>query len=161
MDMDIKRIGVVGAGQMGNGIAHVAAVAGYDVQLQDISDAALGKARSTIEANLGRMVRKERLTASDAEAALGRIDFGSDESRMADRDLLIEAATENVDLKFRIFQGLDRIARPGAILASNTSSISITAMAAQTEDHSTCLHMCMCTSMYICVMYDMLMHKCI
>lgn len=131
--MDIKRIGVVGAGQMGNGIAHVAAVAGYDVQLQDISDAALGKARSTIEANLGRMVRKERLTASDAEAALGRIDFGSDESRMADRDLLIEAATENVDLKFRIFQGLDRIARPGAILASNTSSISITAMAAQTE----------------------------
>ena len=130
--MDIKRIGVVGAGQMGNGIAHVAAVAGYDVQLQDISDGALDKARSTIEANLGRMVRKERLTASDAEAAIGRIDFGSDDSRMADRDLLIEAATENVDLKYRIFQGLDRIARPGAILASNTSSISITAMAAQT-----------------------------
>ena len=130
--MEIKRIGVVGAGQMGNGIAHVAAVAGYDVQLQDISEAALDKAKATIESNLGRMVRKERISAADAEAALARIDFGTDDTRMSDRDLLIEAATENVDLKYRIFQGLDRIARPEAILASNTSSISITAMAAQT-----------------------------
>ena len=117
---------------MGNGIAHVAAVAGYDVQLQDISEAALDKAKATIESNLGRMVRKERITTADAEAALARIDFGTDDARMSDRDLLIEAATENVDLKYRIFQGLDRIARPEAILASNTSSISITAMAAQT-----------------------------
>ena len=131
--MEIAGIGVVGAGQMGNGIAHVAAAAGYDVRLQDVSDAALDKAKATIEKNLGRMVKKERITEADAAATLGRIAFGSDVNAMGDRDLIIEAATENVNLKFKIFEGLAAVARPEAILASNTSSISITAIASKTD----------------------------
>ncbi len=131
--MELERVGVVGAGQMGNGIAHVAAVAGYDVRVQDISEAALDRARATIEKNLARMVRKERLTEDEARAALARIAWGTDLSAMGDRDLVVEAATENVELKFRIFEELSRVARPDAILASNTSSISITAIASHTD----------------------------
>ena len=131
--MDIARIGVVCAGQMGNGIAQVAAQAGYAVVLQDVSSAALDKGLATIDRNLGRMVEKGKLTASDAEGARGRIVKATDAAAMADADLIVEAATENVDLKFKIFEGLAKVARPGALLASNTSSISITAIAAHTD----------------------------
>jgi 3-hydroxybutyryl-CoA dehydrogenase len=131
--MDIARIGVVGAGQMGNGIAQVAAQAGYAVVLQDVSAAALDKGLQTIDRNLGRMVVKGKLAAADADAARGRIVKSTDTAAMADADLVIEAATENVDLKFKIFEGLSKVARPGALLASNTSSISITAIAAHTD----------------------------
>jgi 3-hydroxybutyryl-CoA dehydrogenase len=131
--MAIERIGVVGAGQMGNGIAHVAAQAGYTVTLQDISDAALDRARATIEKNLGRQVRKERISEADAQATLQRLQTATDVGALGESDLIIEAATENVDLKFRIFEGLSKIAGPGALLASNTSSISITAIAAHTD----------------------------
>ncbi len=131
--MGIARIGVVGAGQMGNGIAQVAAAAGYDVRLTDVSEAALDKAKATIEKNLGRMVAKQRITEADAEATVARIVFGSDTNAMADRELIIEAATENVALKYKIFEGLSKVAAPGTILASNTSSISITAIASHTD----------------------------
>jgi 3-hydroxybutyryl-CoA dehydrogenase len=130
---DVATIGVVGAGQMGNGIAHVSAAAGYQVLLTDISDAALDKARATIEKNLGRMVKKERITASEADATLGRIATSSDMACVGEAQLIIEAATERVDLKYKIFEQLSQAAAPGAILASNTSSISITAIAAHTD----------------------------
>jgi 3-hydroxybutyryl-CoA dehydrogenase len=130
---DVATIGVVGAGQMGNGIAHVSAAAGYQVLLTDISDAALDKARATIEKNLGRMVKKERITASEADATLGRIATSSDMACVGEAQLIIEAATERVDLKYKIFEQLSQTAAPGAILASNTSSISITAIAAHTD----------------------------
>ncbi len=131
--MEPTSIGVVGAGQMGNGIAHVAAVAGLDVVLQDIATAPLDRARAIIEKNLARQVKKERIAPAEAEAALGRLTFTTDLGALGDRDLLIEAATENLDLKLRIFRDLSGVAREGAILASNTSSISITAIAAQTD----------------------------
>ena len=131
--MDIRNIGVIGAGQMGNGIAHVAAQTGYDVTLQDISQAQLDKAMATIEKNLGRQVKKERITAELASATLGRIRTTTDTAALADAQLVVEAATENVDLKLRIFEGMARAASPGAILATNTSSISITRIAAVTD----------------------------
>ena len=98
-----------------------------------MSEAALDRARSTIEKNLGRMVRKERITEAEATATIERIAWGTDASAMGDRDLVVEAATENVDLKFKIFENLAKVARPEAILASNTSSISITAIASRTD----------------------------
>ena len=130
---EIRTVGVVGAGQMGNGIAHVAAVAGFDVQMTDISQAALDKARSTIEKNLGRMVKKERIEEAAANAALARIQSDVEMNILSGSDLVIEAATENVDLKYKIFDGLSGIAKPGAILATNTSSISITSIASKTD----------------------------
>jgi len=130
---DVSTIGVVGAGQMGNGIAHVSAAAGYQVQLTDISDAALDKARATIEKNLGRMVKKERITGEEADATLARITTSTDMGSVGSAELVIEAATERVDLKYKIFEQLSTSAAPGAILASNTSSISITAIAAHTD----------------------------
>ncbi len=131
--MAIERIGVVGAGQMGNGIAHVAAQAGYALTLQDISSAALERARATIEKNLARQVRKERITADDATATLGRIAWVPEVAALGEADLIIEAATENVELKFKIFEGLAAVAKPEAVLATNTSSISVTAIAARTD----------------------------
>jgi 3-hydroxybutyryl-CoA dehydrogenase len=130
--MKIEKIGVVGAGQMGNGIAHVAAVAGYDVICQDISEDAIARARATIEKNLARQVRKQKLSAEEAEAAMGRLMFTTQVSDFGDRDLVIEAATENVELKYKIFRGLVEVCGPETILATNTSSISITGIAAQT-----------------------------
>lgn len=131
--MQIEKVGVVGAGQMGNGIAHVAAAAGMQVVLQDISADALANALVIIEKNLGRQVAKGRLEQDDATATLARISTTTDTADLGDADLIIEAATENVDLKFRIFEGLDKVAKPGAILATNTSSISVTAIAARTS----------------------------
>ena len=130
---EISVIGVVGSGQMGNGIAHVAATTGFDVHLTDISQAALDKAKSTIEKNLGRMVKKERISESDAAAALGRIQFSTENGGLAGAQLIIEAATENVDLKYKIFEGRSSLAGPETILATNTSSISITSIASKVE----------------------------
>jgi 3-hydroxybutyryl-CoA dehydrogenase len=130
---DIDTIGVIGAGQMGNGIAHVAAFAGYEVVLNDISDAALQRARATIEKNLGRQLKKEHITQAQADATLGRLRFSVDQAPLRGAQLIIEAATENVELKHRIFEGLCKAADPAALLASNTSSISITAIAAHTD----------------------------
>jgi len=129
----ISVVGVTGAGQMGNGIAHVAAASGLTVRLTDVSPAALEKARATISANLGRQVKKEQITAEQAEATLARVHTSVDMGSLSDADIIIEAATENVELKYRIFESLCRSARPDALLASNTSSISITAIAAHTD----------------------------
>ena len=126
----MSRVTVVGAGQMGAGIAQVAAVAGDDVTLVDVIPAQLEKARAGIERSLGRMVEKGRMQAAAAEAALGRIETAAEP---AAADLAIEAATEDVDLKLRIFRDLDAAAGDGAVLASNTSSIPITRLAAATS----------------------------
>jgi len=121
---------VVGAGQMGSGIAQVAAVAGYDVTLVDVAPKQLDRARSSIEGSLAKLVEKGRVEADAAEAALGRIQTAGEPGPA---DLAIEAATEDVDLKLRIFADLDRAAGDGAVLASNTSSIPITRLAAVTS----------------------------
>jgi 3-hydroxybutyryl-CoA dehydrogenase len=129
----IRTIGVVGAGQMGNGIAHVASQSGYDVICSDVFPAALDKAQAVIRKNLGRQVKKERITAADADAIFGRIRFENSTAPLEACQLVVEAATERVDLKFRIFEDLSKIVPAGGILASNTSSISITAIAAHTD----------------------------
>jgi 3-hydroxybutyryl-CoA dehydrogenase len=127
------RVAVIGAGQMGNGIAHVFAQSGIPVTMIDVSEDALRRGRATIEKNMDRQVKKNTLSADDKQAALGRIATSTELRAAADATLVVEAATENTDLKFRIFSDLDRIAAPGAILASNTSSISITRIGAQTK----------------------------
>ena len=131
--MATDRIAVVGAGQMGNGIAHVFAQAGYAVTMIDVSADALAKGRSTIEKNLDRQVKKGTIDADVRNATLARVTTQTDMSACSDATLVIEAATENMDLKFRIFGDLDTHAPAGAILASNTSSISITEIAARTK----------------------------
>lgn len=131
--MSIQTIGVVGAGQMGGGIAHVAALNGYDVILQDVSQAQLDRGVATIEKNLGRQVKKERVTAEAASASLGRIRTALEPSAFDSAQLVVEAATENTALKFKIFEGLSAATSENTILASNTSSISITAIAAHTD----------------------------
>ncbi len=130
--MDIRKVAVVGAGTMGNGIVHVFAQNGYDVTMVDVSPEALERARATIAGNFDRQIKKGAATEDDKAAALGRIATSGDLGAVADADLVIEAATENRDLKFRIFRDLDRHAPAHAILATNTSSISITEIAAQT-----------------------------
>jgi 3-hydroxybutyryl-CoA dehydrogenase len=126
-------IAVIGAGQMGNGITHVFAQHGFPVTMIDVSPDALARGRSTIEKNLDRQVKKGTLDAAARDATLARIADSSELAAAAGATLVVEAATENVDLKNRIFSDLDRLAAPGAILASNTSSISITAIAARTS----------------------------
>jgi 3-hydroxybutyryl-CoA dehydrogenase len=130
---DIKSIGVLGAGQMGAGIAHVFSLAGYDVKLTDISDQQLSDAVATIEHNMRRQVAKGRVTTEDVDAAIARIQTGTDYSLFADCDVVIEAATENEDLKREIFKKLCPFLKPSAILCSNTSSISITRLASVTD----------------------------
>ncbi len=130
---EIRTIGVVGAGQMGNGIAHVAAQAGYDVICTDVFPAALDKAQAVIQKNLGRGVKKGRITQVDADAIFGRIRFENSTAHLEACELVVEAATERIDLKFQIFEELSKIVPAGGILASNTSSISITAIAAHTD----------------------------
>lgn len=130
----MKNITVIGAGTMGNGIAHVFAQSGYDVQLFDINAAALERAVTTITKNMDRMIAKEKLTEADKTAALARLATGTDlKAAVSNADLVVEAATENADLKFKIFRDLDELAPADCILASNTSSISITKIAAQTS----------------------------
>ncbi|MEO7965770.1 MAG: 3-hydroxybutyryl-CoA dehydrogenase [Gemmatimonadaceae bacterium] len=133
-DGDSKReIAVIGAGQMGNGIAHVFAQHGYPVRMIDVSSDALARGRSTIDKNLERQVKKGTLDAAARDATLGRITDATDIGAVDGAELVIEAATENVDLKYRIFGDMDRLASSGAILATNTSSISITSIAAKTK----------------------------
>ena len=129
----VQRAAVVGAGQMGNGIAHVFAASGHHVTMIDVSADALARGRDTIAKNLDRQVKKGALEASAAEAALARIGTATSLDAVADAPIVVEAATERTDLKFRIFEDLDRLAPEGAILASNTSSISITEIAARTK----------------------------
>jgi 3-hydroxybutyryl-CoA dehydrogenase len=128
-----ERIAVIGAGQMGNGIAHVFAQSGLEVTLIDVSADALEKARDTIARNLDRQVKKGTIVAEAPAEILGRIKTSTDTSAVADAGLVIEAATENADLKYKIFEGLNAEASPEAILASNTSSISITEIARRTS----------------------------
>lgn len=130
----MKNISVIGAGTMGNGIAHVFAQSGYSVSLIDVSADALKRGLDTISKNLDRMVAKEKITAAEREAALKNIrTFTSLQEGVSLADLVVEAATENTDLKCRIFRDMDQFSPVGAILATNTSSISITLMAAQTK----------------------------
>ncbi|MCX7891488.1 MAG: 3-hydroxybutyryl-CoA dehydrogenase [Burkholderiales bacterium] len=131
--MDIKTIGVVGAGTMGNGIAQAFAVAGFPVTMTDVAQAALDRGLKTVDASLERLVKKEKMTAADKAAALARIRTATKAEAAAAADLVIEAATENLDLKLRLFAALDAAAKPEAIIASNTSSISITRLAAATQ----------------------------
>jgi 3-hydroxybutyryl-CoA dehydrogenase len=131
--MDIQRVGVVGAGTMGNGIAHVFARSGYSVVMCDVEQRFLDRALDMIGKNLEREVAKNKITANDKTAALRRIRPVTDRSQLAECDFVVEAATEKFEIKTEIFRDLDRVTRPEIILASNTSSISITKLAAQTK----------------------------
>ena len=126
-------VAVIGAGQMGNGIAHVFAQSGFDVTMIDVSADALERGKSTIASNLDRQIKKGTLQGSDKDAILGRVGTANSLDAAGNASLVVEAATENRDLKFKIFSDLDRIAGAGAILATNTSSISITEIAARTK----------------------------
>jgi 3-hydroxybutyryl-CoA dehydrogenase len=128
-----ERVAVIGAGQMGNGIAHVFAQSGFDVTMIDVSGPALERGKSTIASNLDRQIKKGSLQAADKDAILGRIATSQGFDAAADASLIVEAATENRDLKFKIFSDLDAAAGSSAILATNTSSISITEIAARTK----------------------------
>ena len=127
------RIAVVGAGQMGNGIAHVFAQHGFPVTMIDVSQEALDKGRSTIAKNVERQVKKGTIPAEEQVQILSRIDLSMDVDAAAKASLVIEAASEDSGLKYRIFTDLDRVAKPDAILATNTSSISITEIARRTS----------------------------
>jgi len=129
---EIRRIGVIGAGTMGNGIAQVFAQSGYEVRLSDAAPAALDRARATIEKSLGKFVEKGKITAPDRDAALGRLTTGSALDALADVDYVIEAIAENAEVKRELFTRLDAITQPDVILTSNTSSISITTLGAAT-----------------------------
>lgn len=131
--MDIKQIGIIGAGTMGNGIAQAFAVCGYDVTMTDISEAAVQRGLKTVDGSLERLVKKEKLSADAKAAALGHIKTATDLSAVRGSDLIIEAATENLELKLKIFAQLAELAGDTAILATNTSSISITRLAAATR----------------------------
>ncbi|HEV8123744.1 MAG TPA: 3-hydroxybutyryl-CoA dehydrogenase [Gemmatimonadales bacterium] len=126
------KVAVIGGGTMGNGIAQVFAQHGWDVVLVDVAQSALDKALATIKANLERMVKKGTLTAEAAAAVPGRITTATDVAAAKDASLVVEAASENAALKFSLFEALDRVCHPEAILATNTSSISITEIAART-----------------------------
>jgi 3-hydroxybutyryl-CoA dehydrogenase len=131
--MNIQRVGVIGAGTMGNGIAHVFARGGFSVVLCDVEQRFLDRALETIGKNLEREVAKSKISAEDRTAALKRIHPVTERAKLADCDFVIEAATEKFEIKTEIFRDLDRVTRPEIILASNTSSISITKLAAQTK----------------------------
>ncbi|THJ35319.1 3-hydroxybutyryl-CoA dehydrogenase [Lampropedia aestuarii] len=130
--MSIHTVGVIGAGTMGNGIAQAVAGAGLQAILIDISEAAVSKGISTVSGSLDRLVKKEKISESDKADILGRIKGSTDYADLQAADLVIEAATENYDLKIKILKQIEAAVKPGTILASNTSSISITKLAAQT-----------------------------
>jgi 3-hydroxybutyryl-CoA dehydrogenase len=130
---EIRTVGVIGAGQMGNGIAHVSALAGYEVVLTDVSEAALAKGLAAIEANMTRQVARQVITPDELKAALKRIRPSADISAHAACDLVIEAATEKRELKEQIFREVSEVVPPHAFLATNTSSISITRLASVTN----------------------------
>jgi 3-hydroxybutyryl-CoA dehydrogenase len=129
----IRTVGVVGSGQMGNGIAQVAATFGFNVVMTDISEAALQKGLATIAGSCDRLIKKGTMTEEQKQTVLGRIKTAVGTSSLKDADVIVEAATENIDLKLKIFKELDQVAKPSALLVSNTSSISITKIAAATS----------------------------
>ncbi len=131
--MNIESVGVLGAGQMGNGIAQVAACAGFQVTMVDIEQDYVDKGLAAIERSLGKLVSKQRMSEQDAASALARVSISTDKSAVADSDLVVEAIPEIPDLKFSTFAELDGICKPSTILASNTSSISINEIAAATS----------------------------
>jgi 3-hydroxybutyryl-CoA dehydrogenase len=131
--MEIKTLGVVGAGQMGSGIAQVAAASGLSVVMNDIGDEFVENGFSAIEKSLDRLLKKEKITKEDQKAILGRIEGSTSIVDMVKSDFVVEAATENEDLKLQIFKDLDECCKEGVILSSNTSSISITKIAAVTK----------------------------
>ena len=130
---EIAKVGVIGAGTMGNGIAQACAAAGIDVVMVDVADAAVQRGIGAIGASLDRLVKKEKLTADARAQALARVQGATDYAALADCGLVIEAATENLELKLTILRQADKLARPETLIASNTSSISITALAAATS----------------------------
>ncbi|PPQ17387.1 3-hydroxybutyryl-CoA dehydrogenase [Bradyrhizobium sp. AC87j1] len=129
----IQTVGIIGAGTMGNGIAQICAAAGLSVVMVDISDAAVNRGLSTVGGSLERLVKKEKMSAADRDAALKRISGTTDRAKLADCDLVIEAATENEELKVKILKDLCATLSPRTLLATNTSSISITKLAAATD----------------------------
>ena len=129
----VRVVGIVGAGTMGNGIAQACAVAGIQAVMVDISEAAVSKGLATVAGSLDRLVKKEKIGEADKAAALARITGSTDYAALKTAQIVIEAATENVDLKVRILQQLDALVAPDVIIASNTSSISITRLAAATS----------------------------
>ncbi|MBU1056117.1 MAG: 3-hydroxybutyryl-CoA dehydrogenase [Proteobacteria bacterium] len=131
--MEIKKFGVIGAGQMGNGIAQVAAMSGVEVIMNDIKDEFVQRGLATITKNLSRSVDKGKMTAEEKDAVLKRIKTSTDLKDMADADFVVEAATENEILKFQIFKDLDKICPANIILSTNTSSIPIGRIASQTK----------------------------
>jgi 3-hydroxybutyryl-CoA dehydrogenase len=131
--LKVKRIGVVGAGTMGNGIAQVFAQAGFDVRLIDSATGALDRARSAIDKSLAKLVEKSRLTAAERDAALDRLTAGTTVDALADADYVVEAIFEDRQAKQALFARLDQLTRPDVVLASNTSSISITVLGAATN----------------------------
>lgn len=131
--MELKKIGVLGAGQMGNGITQVLAASGFTVVMCDISEDSLKKGMATISSSCDRLVKKELMKDADKQALLERITSTTKMQDFADADMVIEAVTENIDLKLKLFRDLDAIAKPGALLCTNTSSISVTKIAAATK----------------------------
>jgi len=131
--MEVKRFGVIGSGQMGNGIAQVAAAAGLEILMSDIKQEFCDKGVATISKNLDRMVKKDKLSEADMKAILGRIKTTTDLKDMGSVDFVVEAAVEREDLKFKIFEDLDKICPPQVILSTNTSSIPIGRIAARTS----------------------------
>ena len=128
--MTLQNIGVIGAGTMGNGIAQTCALCGFDVVMQDIAQAPLDNGMKTIQKSLDRLVGKEKISTADYEAALARLKTTTDINAMADRDLVIEAASENIEIKLGVFNQLNEICPDSTILATNTSSLSLTRIAA-------------------------------
>ncbi|MFG1213769.1 3-hydroxybutyryl-CoA dehydrogenase [Xanthobacter flavus] len=133
MPLEIKKVGVIGAGQMGNGIAHVCALAGYDVALNDADPDRIRSGLATINGNMAKQVAKGTVSETDRQEALARIAAADKTEDLADCDLVIESATEREEVKRKIFSALCQVVKPEAILASNTSSISITRLAAATD----------------------------
>ena len=131
--MKIESVGIIGAGTMGNGIAQACAVSGIPVVMVDIADAAVSKGLATISGSLERLIKKEKLTAAERDAALARIQVSTQYEALKSVQLVIEAATENFDLKVKIIGQVDKLVAPEVIIASNTSSISITKLAAVTS----------------------------
>jgi 3-hydroxybutyryl-CoA dehydrogenase len=131
--MELKRIGVVGAGTMGNGICQALAIAGFDVVMTDVGAAQLERGMAAISGGLDRLVKKEKMTAAEKSAVTGRIRTAAELGAIRDCDLVIEAATENLGLKSKIFREMDETMRKDAVIATNTSSISITRLAALTR----------------------------
>ncbi len=131
--MEIRKIGVIGAGQMGSGIAQVAAQSGYQVVLMDVEELSLRKGIEAIRRSLERFLRKEKITQEEADAALGRIETTLNPADFADCDLVVEAIVENESVKAGLFQTLDKVVKPEAVFASNTSSIPITKLASYTS----------------------------